>query len=136
MHHYIDKLSGILEDLEEAVDGVEEDASDLVDEEEADDDSVAFDAKDEVLCWHCELPIPEARLKAVPGALFCVACAEKVPKRHTDPFEVVTERDAKRFQKKLQQDAEDERIHALACRPYNKSIKNRRRKRQKAKSTK
>jgi len=134
LHHYLDKLSGILEELEEAVDSAEGEANDPVDEEEADDDRVDFEANDEVLCWHCELPIPKARLEAVPGALFCVACAEKVPKRHADPFEVVTERDAKRFQKKLHQDAEDERIHALACRPYNKSIKNRRRKRRKVKS--
>jgi RNA polymerase-binding transcription factor DksA len=136
LHHYLDKLSGILEDLEEAVDGVEGEPSDLVDEEETDDDSVSFDTKDEVLCWHCELPIPEARLKAVPGTLFCVACAENAPERLADPFEVVTERDAKRFQKKLQQDIEDETLHALARRSTNKSIRNRQRKRQKAKSTK
>jgi RNA polymerase-binding transcription factor DksA len=135
LHHYLDKLSAILEDLEEVVDGVEGDASDLTDEEDA-DDSVASDATDEVLCWHCELPIPEARLKAVPGTLFCVVCAEQAPERLADPFEFVTERDAKRFKKKLQQDAEDERLHARARRSTNKSIRNRQRKRRKAKSTK
>jgi RNA polymerase-binding transcription factor DksA len=135
LHYYLDKLSGILEDLEEAVDSVEGGASDLIDEEDSDDDSVAFDAAGEVLCWSCELPIPEARLEAVPGTLFCVACAANVQERHADPFEIVTERDVKRFQKKLERDAEDERLHALARRPPADIIKSRRRTRRKAKST-
>ena len=139
LHHYLDKLSDILEDLEEAVDSVEAEASEQVDEDDEDDeddDSVVFNAENEVLCWHCELPIPEARLKVVPGALFCVACAEKVPERLTDPFEVVTESDARRYQKRAQQDMEDERRRALPRRSSTKSKKNRRRARRKPKSSK
>lgn len=130
LHYYLDKLSGILDDLEEAVDSVEGEVSELIDEEDA-DDSLASDATDEVLCWSCESPIPEARLEAVPGTLFCVACAAKVQEHHADPFEIVTERDVKRFQKKHQQDVEDERLRAQARRSPADINKGRRRARRK-----
>lgn len=136
LHHYVDKLSGILEDLEEAIEDMERTPSALVDEEQADDDRVDFNASDQVLCRHCELPIPEARRKAVPGTPFCVICAEEAAKRHTDPFAVVTERDVKRFQNKHQQETEDERLHALARRPSKKGTKSRGRRRRKSRSTK
>ena len=136
LHHYLDKLSGILEDLEEAVDRVEAEAIDLIDEEHEDDDSVVFEATEKALCRSCASPIPEARLTAVPGTQFCVACAEKLQERHADPFEVVTESDVKRFQKKHQQDMEDERRRALPRRSAMGSIKSRWRARRKPKSTK
>lgn len=133
LHHYLDKLSGILEDLEEAVDRVEAGASDLIDEEHED---AVFDDTDKHLCRSCASPIPDARLTAVPGTQFCVACAEKLQERHVDPFEVVTESDVKRFQKKFQQDMEDERRRALPRRSAMGSIKSRWRARRKPKSTK
>jgi hypothetical protein len=62
--------------------------------------------------------------------------AAKVHERHADPFEIVTERDVKRLQKRLQQAMEDERLHALARRSLREIIKSRRRARRKVNSTK
>jgi DnaK suppressor protein len=36
------------------------------------------------LCLHCEEPIPEKRLKAIPWAAYCVSCQETIDRRFSD----------------------------------------------------
>lgn len=35
------------------------------------------------MCLHCEEPIPEKRLKAIPWARYCVPCQEEIDARHS-----------------------------------------------------
>jgi phage/conjugal plasmid C-4 type zinc finger TraR family protein len=39
-------------------------------------------ANGDILCAECEAPIPEARLKAIPGVGLCVHCAERYQQGH------------------------------------------------------
>ena len=100
------------------------------------EEEVEVDDEERTLCNSCESPIPAARLEAVPGTRYCVSCAEKLQERPVDPFETVTENDAQRFQKKHQQDMEDERRRALPRRSAIGNIKSRWRARKKRKAAK
>ena len=54
----LDRSSKLLKNIQAALDRIEDDIYGI--------------------CLHCEEPIPEKRLRAVPWALYCVACQEMI----------------------------------------------------------
>ena len=108
LRRHVDGLWSILQEMEAAVDYLE---SEVV--ESSNQDYRSTD-EGQVLCNSCEEPIPPARLDAIPGTQYCVSCAETLQERGVDPFESVTENDAKRFWQTYERGLEGDRLHAPA----------------------